>query len=453
MAISFQCECGRKLSARDEQAGRSARCPACSTVLKIPIPQAESRAESEDTYALEETSTPAPPSPPASGPTAVAPKIGATIHGTSPGPDFDPSRDRQSAAALPRGDRRSSTREYLYVALFLGLIPLVFSLLGPKETSFQERLDATMQRAGADTIARVQALETREDAGLDDLLKVLPEGKLDATAHLPRATWVHWLYGAVAAACFWIFTLLLFHHEKRTPHHLLLVGLFTGTCGIVLLLGFQVAASATQGVWLRGRSVILIVFYIVKFIGWSYASAGDPDSNLLLSFVGFTCGVGLCEELCKALPLLGYYRRDARMGWRGAALWGLASGAGFGVAEGIMYSTRYYNGIAPLDMYVVRFVSCVALHAIWTASVGITMERLQETIQGDLDWTTYSLAILRILAVPMVLHGMYDTLLKKDLQLWALAVGVATFAWFAVQVEMARGRDAETQGKRRAALV
>jgi len=338
------------------------------------------------------------------------------------------------------------------VALLLALIPLILSFLAPKATTIEDRLKATMDRAGADTISRVQALETREDAGLDDLLKVLPEGKLDATAHLPRATWVHWLYGGIAAAGFWILTLLLFPVEKRTPHHLLLVGLFTGTCGIVLLLGFQYAASATQGVWLRGRGVILILFYIVKFIGWSYASAGDPDSNLLLSLVGFTCGVGLCEELCKALPLLRHFQGDAKMGWRGAALWGLASGAGFGVAEGIMYSSRYYNGIAPLDMYVVRFVSCVALHAIWTASVGITMWRRQVTIQGDLEWTTYAVAILQILAVPMVLHGLYDTLLKKDLELWALAIGVATFAWFALQVEMARGSDAEAKGTRRAAL-
>ncbi len=452
MAISFQCECGRKLSARDELAGRSARCPACSTVLKIPVPQAEAIAASEDTYALEETSTPAPTPSPAPGPTAAAPQIGATKHRTSPRPEFEPSGDRQSAAALPSGDRRSAPGEYLYVALSLALIPLILSFLAPKATTIEDRLKTTLARAGADTIARVQAVETREDAGLDDLLEVLPEGKLDATAHLPRATWVHWLYGAVAAAGFWIFTLLLFPVEKRTPHHLLLVGLFTGTCGIVLLLGFQVAASATQGVWLHGRSVILIVFYIVKFIGWSYASASDPDSNLLLSLVGFTCGVGLCEELCKALPLLGYYRRDARMGWRGAALWGLASGAGFGVAEGIMYSSRSYNGIAPLDIYVVRFVSCVALHAIWTASVGITMWRRQVTIQGDLDWTTYALAILQIFAVPMVLHGLYDTLLKKDLELWALAVGVATFAWFALQVEMARGSDAQTKSTSRAAL-
>ena len=62
-----------------------------------------------------------------------------------------------------------------------------------------------------------------------------------------------------------------------------------------------------------------------------------------------------------------------------------------------------------------------------------------------LDWLNYSVAVLQIVAVPMVLHGLYDTLLKKDLELWALAVGAASFAWFAVQVEMARATDPETQ--------
>ena len=84
--------------------------------------------------------------------------------------------------------------------------------------------------------------------------------------------------------------------------------------------------------------------------------------------------------------------------------------------------------------------------------MGAMARSLQETIQGDLDWTTYALAILRILAVPMVLHGLYDTLLKKEFELWALLVGVATFAWFALQVEMARSSDAETKRVRRTSL-
>jgi protease PrsW len=444
MAISFRCACGKKLSAKDELAGRSVRCPACSTVLKIPVPEVEPTEEPEDAYALQETFTPAPAGlPQTEGPDTTRQSSGRSVNSFQGG---------SSAFKLPPEEGNASPREYLYLGLSLALIPLMISFLAPKETSIETRLKAAMDHAGSETISRIKALETREDAGLDDLLEVLPEGKLDATAHLPRATWAHWVYGAIAAAAFWVFTLLLFPGEKRTPHHLLLVGLFTGTVGILLLLGFQYAASATQGVWVRGRGVVLVIFYLIKFIGWSYASAEDPSSNLLLSFVGFTCGVGLCEELCKALPLLWHYRNEARMGWRGAALWGLASGVGFGVAEGIMYSSRYYNGISPLNMYVIRFVSCVALHAIWSASVGIATWRRQETIQGDLDWTNFALAVIQILAVPMVLHGLYDTLLKKDLDLWALAVGVATFAWFAIQVEMARGSETDARGAKRTAL-
>ena len=255
---------------------------------------------------------------------------------------------------------------------------------------------------------------------------------------------MHWVYALVAAGGFWTLTLLFFPRERRRPGHLLLVGLFTGTIGIVFLLVVQFLAALTQNIWMtRGHVVLLILFYIAKFIGWSYASANNPGSNFFLSLVGFTFGVGLCEELCKALPLIGYYRRDARMGWRGAALWGLASGVGFGVSEGIMYSARYYNGIGGPGIYLVRFISCVALHAVWTASVGLTLWRRQQTIQGDPDWGEYSLAILRILAVPMVLHGAYDTLLKKDMDILALVVGAISFLWFVWLIEYARSEDGE----------
>src|SRR5262245_32152117 len=90
---------------------------------------------------------------------------------------------------------------------------------------------------------------------------------------------------------------------------LVLVGLFTGTIGILLLLGVQLAGMASQGVWLRGRGVVILIFYIVKFIGFSYLAALDPENGFLLSFFGFTFGVGLCEEICKALPIIMEFRR------------------------------------------------------------------------------------------------------------------------------------------------
>jgi len=36
MPIKFQCACGKVLAARDEHAGRRAKCPACGTVVEVP---------------------------------------------------------------------------------------------------------------------------------------------------------------------------------------------------------------------------------------------------------------------------------------------------------------------------------------------------------------------------------------------------------------------------------
>jgi RsiW-degrading membrane proteinase PrsW (M82 family) len=436
MAIKFSCACGKEFQAKDELAGRRAKCPACGNILTIPRPAA---APAEpDIYGLADPD-PQPAMRPVARPAVAVP---STYHPTSVAPKT-PARAKKPGRPEPLAEG-SSPREYLYWVLVLALVPLVFSVFGKgQEKKVEERLQATIEKAPPEVQQKViRALQS--DGGLDEeTFALLPGGKLDEAAHLPRSTWIHWVYALIAAGGFWALALLLFPRERRTPGHLLLVGLFTGTIGIVLLLVVQFLAMATTGRWMTGRSIIVLLFYIAKFIGWSYISANDPDSNFLLSFVGFTCGVGLCEELCKALPLIGYYRRDARMGWRGAVLWGLASGVGFGVSEGIMYSSRFYNGVGGPGIYLVRFISCVALHALWSASVGITVWRRQEAIQGDSDWGEYSMAVLRILAVPMVLHGLYDTLLKKDMDVLALVVGAVSFMWFAWLVEYARSEEAE----------
>src|SRR5207248_2459282 len=98
--------------------------------------------------------------------------------------------------------------------------------------------------------------------------------------------------------------------------------------------------------------------------------------------IGFTCGVGLCEELCKAAPLLLHYHNKAEYTWRTAMLIGLASGIGFGVSEGITYSSDFYNGIDTGGIYLVRFISCVALHAVWSGAAGIVAFRTQNHLQN-----------------------------------------------------------------------
>ena len=195
----------------------------------------------------------------------------------------------------------------------------------------------------------------------------------------------------------------------------------------MLLLLFQWVAMFTQGFWVRGRGIVTLVFYVVKFIGYSYRAALDPENGFILSFVGFTCAVGLCEELCKAAAVAVYLTASEKANWRGAFLVGLASGVGFGISEGITYSTDYYNGLHPGLIYAVRFASCVALHAIWAGSVAILMYN----DQSHLSYSSLLEFILFYLGIAMILHGLYDTLLKRDMPVGALVVAAVSLGWMA----------------------
>src|ERR1041385_5179908 len=339
----------------------------------------------------------------------------------------------QNQALKPAGARR---RRYLFLPV--ALVPLIVSLLSSTNPeSVAQRFAHTVSQLPETEQVKIKDSLSKQEASIDDVVMALPGHRIE-NAHLSRDSWRHWLYAAVSAGVFFAFLILIFPASTAKPQHLLLTGLFTGTIGIVLLLGFQFAAAATQGVWLRGANLITALFYIVKFIGYSYASALDPDNGFLLSSIGFICGVGFCEEICKMLPLIRHFRSEATLDWRGALMWGLASGVGFGVSEGITYAADYYNGIDTAQIYAVRFISCVALHSIWSGAAAITRYERQHLVKGKIKGTSdvleFIVGLLTIVAVPMVLHGFYDTLLKKEMNGLALGAAIASFCWITFQV-------------------
>jgi RsiW-degrading membrane proteinase PrsW (M82 family) len=237
----------------------------------------------------------------------------------------------------------------------------------------------------------------------------------------------------------------MFGPRASSWKHLSLVTLFTATIGILFLFVVQLAAEWTQGYMMYGHGVVVAVFYVAKFIGFSYRAAMG-DTGFLLSLFGFTFGVGLCEEIVKALPLTSLYAMcNERPGWRGMVMWGIASGVGFGVSEGITYSSHFYNGFSPARDYVLRFVSCVALHATWTAAIAIGLyhaRRWKETRPNGRSTDSFFRQIVLVFAVPILMHGLYDTLLKKDMETPALVVAGLSFVWLAIQVEVAKAREA-----------
>jgi RsiW-degrading membrane proteinase PrsW (M82 family) len=467
MSIAFACTgCGKSFKVKDELAGRKARC-ACGQMLTVPKPApapAPAEAPEEDIFAFKDDE-------PVKAPKRASVMATAGATAGAPGGAMNPNARPPSTSSIPSmpappphlpqpakpyappvatGGRLplqspqlaaggGATRRFAYLVLLAAMIPLVFSTLANKKFDIDEALAATVKKHPEIEKKLTQILES-EEASEEELFAILPDHRLEG-AFLARDSYVHWLYALCSSVAFTGLILLIFPRGTHSLGKMLLVGLFTATAGIFLLLGFQWIADATQGMWVRGRSVLVLLFYIVKFIGYSYRAALDPESNFFLSTIGFTLGVGLCEEIVKALPVLFHYQTTSpenRWPWRTACMVGLLSGIGFGVSEGIHYSSDFYNGVLGGDIYCVRFISCVALHAVWSGAAAVFIFRHQGQLQQVENFFAGMLTWAAMVAVPMVLHGFYDTLLKKDMEGWALLTALASFAWLIYQIEGAR---------------
>lgn len=342
------------------------------------------------------------------------------------------------ADGLIRSTNASSVRRLAYLFLLLALMPLAWNTFFSGDVDLLHELELTIEHH-PEIQAKFEGAESLDEV-LTVTLESVPDHKLDS-ALLSHDTYTHWAFAGMSSAVFTVLILVIFPRAATSIPRLLGVGLFTATIGILLLLGVQWAAEISQGVGIRGGGKVALLLLIVKLIGMSYHMALDPESNVILSALGFTFGVGMCEEICKALPIFVHYQSKADWGWRTACVVGLISGVGFGVSEGITYSSDYYNGLLGGEIYLVRFVSCVALHAVWSGASGIFIWRQQANLQSAEGFFFKFFWWITLVAVPMTLHGFYDTLLKKDMPGWALLTAFLSFGWLILQIEWARKTD------------
>ena len=405
MRIAVQCSCGKVLQVDTRFAGTTRKCVFCSRNYNVP---------SMDAAALSSTIV-------------------------------DGEVNNVVATMYHRSDTRPQW-SMRYWWMILALLPLLYLAFNREETNFLAKIEEAKQSMTEADKERLQLYETAAGPDGSHLSKrmlhrimfLLPEHKIPG-ALLPYDSWGHWLFAFLSAGAFLALSVTLFPSRTTEPKNLLMVGFFTATAGIMLLLIFQFVAFANLPI--GGNGILILIVLIIKAIGFSYMAAMDPQYGFFASLLGFTFGVGLCEEFCKTLPIFWHFKRKTDLDWRGACGWGLASGIGFGVSEGIMYSSSFYNGLLGSDIYFVRFISCVALHAIWAASAGISLWKNQKKIQhADTLWETF-VNMITIIFVPMLLHGLYDTLLKKDLQLAAVLIAFLSFAWMAWTIEDAKKHE------------
>lgn len=488
MAIRAGCaNCGAILKAEDRHAGRTVPCPKCQSPVTL---QAESPSnEPIDPFAEDADALLSPPPPPAPRRSKPKPKPQSPDQVCAPSarktePDQDPAPSRPATlpedsfaddasepsaddslddsfpdlteeelagqAISPRKKKRkrpvedletekpdaqfrrvrrglvdvptSGWRIHLHWLLLLALLPLGISAVRGDGPSFEERVEESLRNHPEVNEAGLDGADS-----LHDLAMLFPDHRLDG-AFLPADTYLHWVFALISAGAFLAMFLTMWPGKESRSGPLLASGLTTGTIGIMLLLGFQWVAFGTGGLPLRGRGIAFLIILIVKFIAFSYVCALQPDNGFPISFFGFTFGVGLCEELCKALPVAFYVSGSPKRDFRTVCLIGLASGVGFGVSEGITYSSDYYNGLTDGWIYLIRFASCVSLHAIWAGTVALLIYRDDQYL--DWSWEAAFWFMIKYLLVAMLLHGLYDTLLKKDHEILAFVTAIGSFLWF-----------------------
>jgi RsiW-degrading membrane proteinase PrsW (M82 family) len=378
MVIEVKCPCGKKLRANESLIGQTIQCNLCRREVLVPDPQA----------AAPEPLIKEPPPPVADN---------------------------------------KSPWEYAYWILALAFFPLAISLAQKGDDTKGRFLRAL--EANPDVKKRLEDEASRREESweppltLDDIINAFPGKKLDKLAFLPRDTQAHYAYALVASGVFLGLFFCFFSPGTFKPWQLVLVGLFTATFGIAGLL-------IVHGV---GIPTLLVSIGMM---------AKEPTlSDFLACWAGFTFGVGLLEEACKIVPLFILFIYKKKITWRTAVMWGLASGVGFGVNEGILYSETFYNGITNAMQYVVRFVSCVALHAIWTASAGLSLYFTQSLLNQFSEWYEKAVVMLRVLIIVMFFHGLFDALLTRDMRAPALLVAAASIIWLGWQIENARKQE------------
>ena len=158
----------------------------------------------------------------------------------------------------------------------------------------------------------------------------------------------------------------------------------------------------------------LCIFFIFDVTGVAYLNPfyAFTDMRFPIDALGYIFGVGLTEETVKILPLI-YIAWKAREPLMPQTLvfYGLISGIAFGVYEGVEYQLQVNSQMDYTSSHylnILRLTSLPFIHAVWCGIGGYFLAFAKLYPRYRL-----SLYVLMI-AVPMLLHGIYDTFCSTD---------------------------------------
>ncbi len=276
--------------------------------------------------------------------------------------------------------------------------------------------------------ARGAALYRRAPSEIRALLPLLvaPFRHLDA---IPAATWRSIAIVAVMGLAPLALVALLQRHEYGAYWA---IGFYFATLWAIF---FGAAFHSTGVRWRKSLFVYLGTSLVgMTLLGIALAmnveAIRDPlvsSKSLAIAIPSSIVFIGLPEELTKALVLFAVWRFWGVGGLRPFLFYGLLSGLGFGISEGIGYQAGPYLAAASKSgdyggyylESVLRLTSLPFFHAVWAGTAAFLIwfgARVPSARSGFL-----TLAIL----IPATFHGLYDALSDHSFVLSLLVVGVS----------------------------
>jgi protease PrsW len=151
---------------------------------------------------------------------------------------------------------------------------------------------------------------------------------------------------------------------------------------------------------------VLLIAYAIPPLSWLVQDVGSRHPfNRLIAYI---VAIGLPEELCKSLTLFALVKKTDPLSPQLMVFYGLMSGLGFGIYEGVDYQMgrnfRYASGGAEYYLLnLVRLTALPFLHAMWTGIAGYFIG-----FGGLYPRRRRGLMLLGV-GLPAVLHGLYNT--------------------------------------------
>ena len=169
----------------------------------------------------------------------------------------------------------------------------------------------------------------------------------------------------------------------------------------------QVKLKTTLAIFFLSQTTIFLIFGLgLNYVNPFYFLG--EGSGFLLRVVFYVFAVGVTEEVVKAIPLwIVSARSKEPLIPQTLVFYGLISGIAFGVFEGVEYQmtvNAVLDYTSSFFLNIARLTSLPFLHAIWSGITGYFMAFAM--LYPKYRKSLYFLSI----AIPSLLHGIYDTL-------------------------------------------